>query len=263
MKRLNVFEFLPILLLCIAAVTLIALQVKPLGWVFLFGGALTLLFSSQSFRKDMLLIYIAMLFLGITPITTDISYMHMLEMGVTLGLAVSVPYLVSRFIYKDHHVRFQWHHGRNWYKTEIGYIALTAVISYFVIPFYLKNTNAYLNWSVEPGISNIVRLFIGTNALGIWDELFFVSTVLGILRRYMAFWQANAVQAVLFTSFLFELGFIGWGPLLIYPFALLQGYVFKKTDSLLYVITIHLTLDFILFLALIYAHHPEWMPIFL
>ena len=42
---------------------------------------------------------------------------------------------------------------------------------------------------------------------------------------------ANAMQAVLFTSFL-------------------------------YVITIHLCLDFVLFLALIAAYYPSWMPIF-
>ena len=37
----------------------------------------------------------------------------------------------------------------------------------------------------------------------------------------------------------------------------------KKSKSLFYVITIHLTLDLILFLALIFAHHPLWMPIFI
>ncbi len=263
MKRLKVSEYLSVIFLSIAAVTLIALQMKLIGWMFLLGGALILFFGPKRFAKEISLIYIAMFFLGITPITTDISYGHMIEMSITLGLAVSIPYLTSHYIYKDKLIRFQWHHGRNWYMSEFGYIALTAIIAYFVVPFYLKNSHAYLNWSVEAGVSNIIRLFIGTNALGIWDELFFVNTVLGILRRHLPFWQANGIQAVLFTSFLYELGFVGWGPLLIYPFALLQGFVFKKTDSLLYVITIHLTLDLILFLALIYTHHPTWMPIFL
>jgi membrane protease YdiL (CAAX protease family) len=257
------FGFLNIFWLCISTVVMIGLQIKPEGWVLWAAGLLTLPLVRRDLAKDLALLYLSIAILGFTPITTDISYQHMLEMGGALILAVLIPYLVSRFIYKDYLVRFKFHHGRGWYKLEIAYIFLTAIISYFLLPFYLKNTGAYLNWSVEPGMSNITRLFIGTNALGIWDELFFVSTVLGILRRYLSFTWANIAQATLFTSFLYELGFTGWGFIMIYIFALIQGYVFKRTESLLYVITIHLTLDFILFLALINAHHPTWVPIFL
>src|SRR5438105_3569702 len=127
----------------------------------------------------------------------------------------------------------------------------------------LKSSGSYVNWTVDPGVSNLVRFFIGTNALGIWDELFFVSTVLGLLRRHLAFPIANLTQSILFTSFLYELGFRGWAFLVIFLFALVQGYIFKKTESLFYIITIHLTFDLILYLALIYTHHPSWMPIFI
>ena len=112
-------------------------------------------------------------------------------------------------------------------------------------------------------LAGISLLFIGTNALGIWDELFFIITVLALLRRHLPFFWANAIQAVLFTAFLYELGFRGWAPLAIYPFALLQGIVFKKTHNLLYIIAIHLTIDFVLFLALINAHHPHLVDIFI
>jgi membrane protease YdiL (CAAX protease family) len=77
------------------------------------------------------------------------------------------------------------------------------------------------------------------------------------------FKYANAAQAVIFTLFLFELGFRGWAPFAIFPFALSQGYIFNKTHSLLYVITIHLIIDLVLYLALIHAHYPQWLPIFL
>ena len=262
LHNLRLPEYCSLFTLCISAVILIALQLYPWGWILLLTGFLSLFFCNRDFAKHFLLLFISLAILGITPITTDISYPHMIGMGITLTLAFILPYLVSHFVYKENLIQFQWHHGRNWYKTEILYIVLTAVISYFLLPFYLKSSGAYINWSVEPGISNIIRLFVGTNALGIWDELFFICTVLGILRKYLPFFLANSIQAILFTSFLFELGFTGWGPLMIYPFALLQGYIFQKTDSLLYVITIHLTLDLILFLALIHAHHPTWIPLF-
>lgn len=259
----RIFEYLSLIILAITSVVLIALQIKLAGWFMVLLGLGTLLFCSKQFRKHILLIYISLALLGITPITTDVRYQHMAIMGTTLILSLITPYLISTYIYKEHIIKFQWHHGRNWYTTEILYIFLTAAICYFLLPFFLRDTGSYQNWTVEPGFDNLFRLFIGTNALGLWDELFFVCTVLGILRRYLSFGQANFLQSILFTSFLYELGFRGWGFLMIFVFALIQGYVFKKTDSLIYVITIHLTLDFILYLALIHAHHPDWLPIFL
>lgn len=262
-KQIGLLEWISLILLCLTGIFLVGLQIKPEGWIVCLLGLCVLGWCKRDFAKHIALIYLSLGLLAITPITTDISYWHMLEMSLTLGLAVAIPYMVSRYVFKDNVVHFKWHHGRKWLNKEILYIGFTAVVAYFLLPFYLRNSGAYINWSVSPGLSNIIRLFIGTNGLGIWDELFFVSTVLGILRKYVSFTWANLIQSVLFTSFLFELGFTGWGPLMIWPFALIQGYVFKQTDSLFYVITIHLTLDFILFLALINAHHPTWIPIFI
>lgn len=249
-------------MLCATGVTLIALQLKPAGWLLYFSGLLLLPFVRRELARDMLLIYLSVALLGLTPITTDVAIGHMLVMGTTLALAVAVPYLLSRFAFRDRLVRFQFHHGRRWFRREIVWIFGTGLVAYFLLPYYLKDTGAYLNWTVEPGAGFLTRFFIGTNGLGIWDELFFVSTVLGILRRHFPFLIANLAQAILFTSFLYELGFTGWGPLMIYPFALIQGFVFKKTESLFYIITIHLTYDLVLFFALLNANRPDWVPFF-
>ena len=237
-------------------------QERPVGWLVLGITAVILLGCRRTFAKDVLLLVIAVAVLGVTPITTDISVRHILIMGSTLSIALLLPYLVSRFLYRDYLVRFRFHHGCAWYRHEMLYILFTTGVSYFLLPFFLRSTGSYRYWTVTPDVGAILRLFLGTNALGIWDELFFVSTVLGILRRFFPFLVANAVQAVLFTSFLYELGFRGWGWIMIGIFALIQGEVFRRTDSLFYVITIHLCLDLVLFLALIAAYYPAWMPIF-
>ena len=78
----------------------------------------------------------------------------------------------------------------------------------------------------------IARLFVGVGGVGIWDELFFICTVFALLRRHFRFWQANVLQTIVFVSFLWELGYQAWGPLLTIPFALLQGFIFMKTRSL-------------------------------
>jgi membrane protease YdiL (CAAX protease family) len=258
----NISRYVSVIFMAMSAITLIALQLHPTGWILLSLAGASALFADRKFMREIALIIISLAILGLTPINTHIDIEHMLYMGTALGLAVFVPYGISRFVYRDHAVRFKFWNGRYWYKAEIGYVLFAFVVAFFLLPYYLKSTGSYLNWPSATDFWSIVRLFIGTNALGIWDELFFVSTVLGILRRYFPFSFANFLQAILFTSFLYELGFTGWGPIMIFCFALLQGFIFKKTESLFYIISIHLTVDFILFLALIAAHHPELMPIF-
>jgi hypothetical protein len=47
------------------------------------------------------------------------------------------------------------------------------------------------------------------------------------------------------------------------PFALLQGFIFARTKSLTYVVCVHLLFDLVVFLVLVHAHNPGWLPIFL
>ncbi|MDX1766116.1 MAG: CPBP family intramembrane glutamic endopeptidase [Candidatus Saccharimonadales bacterium] len=263
-KKLDQNQIASLVMLAMTAVVLVAFQQKLIGWS-MYGLAVlfTALGTKANFRKHILLVYLSLALLGLIPITTDITNVNFLRMGSVLVLALVIPFYISRKVFKDGLIRYQFLNGRRWTTKEIGYLIFAAIASYLFLPFYLENTGAYLNWGVENTAESITRLFIGTNALGIWDELFFVSTVLGVLRKYLKFSWANMLQAVLFTSFLYELGFTGWGPLVIYPFALLQGYIFKKSESLLYVIAIHLTIDFFLFLALLNAFHPQLADIFI
>ena len=97
---------------------------------------------------------------------------------------------------------------------------------------------------------------MGVGAIGIWDELFFICTVFVALRRHLADVTANLLQAVVFVSFLWELGYRAWGPVLTIPFALLQAVIFMKTRSLGYVVTVHLLFDAVVFAVLVHAHNP-------
>lgn len=257
------FSYLSLLLILLSGIVLIGLQNKPEGWVLLGISFASLALLKKRKAKDFLLINISLAILGVTEINTEITYSHMFSTAFLLGLAVAIPYLVSTYIYKDDKIRFVFGSMKKWSKKQYHYIGLTAIISYLLIPFYLVNSGAYINWPSEADPSSLIRLFIGTNGLGIWDELFFVIVVLGILKHYYRFWLANIAQAILWTAFLYELGFTGWGPFIVFIFALLQGFVYKKTHSLLYVITIHLTVDFILFLALVNAHNPDYFNFFI
>lgn len=255
-------EYLNIVWLCLSVVILIALQIKLPGFIMLAAGMGLLWLSSREFRKNIALIYASVAVLGLAPIGTSTDFPEGPLMGSALFLAVFIPYYVTTHIYRNDLVRFPFGRGREWKKREAVYVLFTATLGYLLLPAMLRSGDSYLNWEIEPGFFNLAVSYIGLNVVGIWDELFFVSTVLGIFRKHLPFWAANFAQAVFFTSFLYTLGFQGWSPLVIFPFALTQGYIFKQTDSLLYVLTIHLTLDLVLHLTLVYLHHSEWLPFF-
>jgi hypothetical protein len=212
---------------------------------------------------DLALIGVGLTAMSLVPITTDISTEHMAVMGTAMTLAVGIPYAVSRFITKDHAIRFPIRTGQPWTRAEKWYLPAVLVIGYALMPVYMIRTGVYNNWPAVSDVDGIARLFLGTNVLGIWDELFFICTTFTLLRRHLPDWQANLLQAVLFTSFLWELGFHSWAPFFIFPFALLQARLFTVTKSLSYIVSVHLLFDFVLFLVLIHAHNREWIDIFL
>ena len=265
----TLLQVLAVAVLCAFGVSALALQLQ-FSWILWVAGAGVLCACQSDFRNHVGLLYVSLFILSLSPVGTDIHWEPILRFSVMLSLVLLIPWAVSRFLLKTNVVEFRFNWRRRWTTAQVSYVFVAFALSYLLFPWYLKDTSApgflrppaYPNWMVELEPGALGRLFLGTNGLGIWDELFFVNVVFAVLRRYFTFWQANLFQAVLFTAFLFDLGFTGWGPLIIYPFALLQGLVYEKTQSLFYVIVIHLTVDLVLYFALIQAHFPEAVPIF-
>jgi membrane protease YdiL (CAAX protease family) len=256
-------RLVPASLLSVSGFVLFVLENRTAGYVLLAGALALAAIISRSFFTDLALIAVGLIAMSAVPITTDISTEHMLVMGTAMIVAVGIPYFVSRFVTKDYAVRFPLRTGQAWTRAEKWYLPAVVVIGYAMIPVYMIRTGVYNNWPAVNDTDGIVRLFVGTNGLGIWDELFFICTAFTLLRRHLPDWQANLLQAVLFTSFLWELGFHAYAPFFIFPFALLQARLFTITKSLLYIVCVHLLFDFVLFLVLIHAHNREWIDIFL
>jgi hypothetical protein len=254
---------IPAALVSVAGFLLFVREDRLSGFLLL-GAALVLAgMINRRLLMDLALIAVGLTAMSLVPITTDISTQHMAVMGTAMILAVGIPYAVSRFITKDHAIRFPVRTGQPWTRAEKWYLPAVLVIGYALMPVYMIRTGVYNNWPAVSDPEGIARLFLGTNVLGIWDELFFICTAFTLLRRHLPDWQANLLQAVLFTSFLWELGFHAWAPFFIFPFALLQARLFTITRSLSYIVSVHLLFDFVLFLVLIHAHNREWIDIFL
>ena len=254
---------IPAALVSASAVLLFWLEWKPAGYAVLIAGIIIGFLVHRALGRDLLLIGAGLGIISIISVAADISYRNIVIMGTVLALAVIVPYVGSRFVFKDHVVRFPIRTGQKWTRLEKWYLVIVVGLGYLILPLYFIGTGAYLNWPAVSAPDELARLFVGVNAVGIWDELFFICTCFALLRRHFPMWQANLLQAVIFVSFLWELGYKGWGPLMTFPFALLQAWTFTKTKSLTYVVCVHLIFDLVVYLVLVHAHNPEWLRIFL
>lgn len=256
-------KLLPATLLSASGVLLFGIGSDAWGYSVLAASLIVAAIIDRPLFRDLLLIAAGMLIISLVSLDSDISVAHMIEMGSALALAVIVPYVVSRWVYRDHAVRFPINTGQRWSRLERLYLVFIVALGYAILPYYMISTGVYENWPNVSEPDALFRLFVGVNAVGIWDELFFICTTFTLLRRHFPDWQANLLQAFIFSSFLWELGYHSWGPLLTFPFALLQGYTFKRTKSLTYVVCVHLLFDLVLFLVLVHSHNRQWLDIFL
>ena len=216
-----------------------------------------------SLTRDLSLIALGMLIVSAIPLAAELDDLAMIRFTIALGGAVLVPYLVSRFVYRDRAIGFPWRTHRRWNRLQWSWLVLVLFLGWLILPFYFITSGVYQNWPVVDTPDLIARLFVGVGAVGIWDELFFICTVFALLRRHFPDALANVLQAIVFVSFLWELGYRAWGPVLTIPFALLQGFIFLRTHSLAYVVTVHLLFDAVVFGVLVHAHNPGLLPIFL
>lgn len=256
-------KLVPALLLSTSGLLLFGVGNDPAGYSLLALSVLTAVFVEQALARHLGLIGLGMLIISLVPLNADLSMAHMALMGGALACAVLVPWLLSRWGTQERIIRFPVNTGRKWPLAAKLYLLGVVALGYFILPVYLIGTGVYQNWPDASDPTIFWRLFLGVNAVGIWDELFFICTTFTLLRQHFPDWLANLLQAVIFSSFLWEIGYQAWGPLLTFPFALLQGYTFKLTKSLSYVVSVHLIFDFVLFLALVHAHNPDWLPIFM
>lgn len=215
-----------------------------------------------SLLRDLSLIAIGLAVVRTIPLAAELDNWAMLRFSLVLGGAVLLPYLISRFVYKDRATGFPWRAGERWGLLHWGWLAGVLVLGWLILPFYFIGSGVYQNWPMVDTPDLIARLFVGVGAVGIWDELFFICTVFAVLLRHFPGWLANVLQSVVFVSFLWELGYRAWGPLLTIPFALVQGMIFLRTKSLGYVVTVHLLFDAVVFAVLVHAHNPSLFNIF-
>lgn len=206
-------------------------------------------------RLGLLLACIAIL--AAAPIHTGTDTEHFFTLGIPFAAVIVLPAIVlgradpGVIRYRLWPRRFRW--------LDIFYVAISVPLAYGIINWYFR-VNDFMpqQWYLpaEQSEPATLRLFLGINAVGIWDELFFVNTVYAVLRSFLPFRYANLIQAVVYTSVLTDMAFIGVGPILVYLFALTQGSMFEESENLLYVLIMHIVVDYFLFAAIAQGYYP-------
>ncbi|MEA2640084.1 MAG: hypothetical protein QOF51_1478 [Chloroflexota bacterium] len=195
--------------------------------------------------------------LALAPIDTNTSNPHVLELGIPfLAVLIGPAAILGRtdpgvIRYRLLPTRF----GAG----DAALLALSVPLAWASLHLYFAlDPGVAFNWTLppEPDDEALVRLFLGINAVGIWDELFFVNTSFAILRSLYPLGVSNLAQATVYTSVLYRMAFTGPGPFFVGVLALTQAALFERTESLLYVITIHVIVDYFLFQQIVGAHYP-------
>jgi hypothetical protein len=210
-------------------------------------------------RRRMLVLLGCLAILGAANINTSTSTRNFLQLGIPFFLVILLPALILgrtdpgiiRYRLFPEKVR----------RHDVIYTFISIPLAWAILQFYWRvNPELYLNWALplEPDPGEIRRLFLGINMVGIWDELFFVNTVFAVLRSLFRYPVANAVQAVVYTAVLYDMAFTGIGPLIVYFFAWTQGAMFEKSESLIWVLIVHLIVDFFLVAAIVSSHYPDY-----
>ena len=247
---------------CLAAVLQIPLERYPLGGVFWIASLYYALVDAEpAYRRRMGVLLGCIAILTFAPIHTDTSTPHVLRLGAAFLAVVALPaWILSKTdpgVVRNRVLPDRW----RW--LDFLYTLISIPLAWLVLGWYFRVVpHLYRQWSLPTPYDGeaVGALFWGINAVGIWDEFFFVSTVFAILRSVYPFWIANLAQAVVYTAVLYDMAFIGIGPILVYLFALTQGKMFEKSDNLLYVLIVHLIVDYFLFANIVAGHYPGTTP---
>ncbi len=235
-----------------------------LGWPLMIGAMVIARWREPSgtwWRTTVLLSYlIVVLFLA--RIDGDTGDKHVLELALALGVGILlIPALLAKYWLREP-LDYSWFNGR-WTPRMWLWLPAGFGLGFAFMWVYFNHLTPTLHHSWPLPLTGerteaMWRLFWGCNFVGVWDELAFINFVFVLLSRHFRFREANLAQAVFFTSFLHEMAFVGWGPVVIYAFALVQGTTYRRTGSLFYIVILHLIIDSVLFYMIVNRWYPGW-----
>jgi membrane protease YdiL (CAAX protease family) len=206
-------------------------------------------------KRAYLTLIVPIIILSIAPISTNLALPRMFILGLFLLSVIIIPPLILQ---RKDVITFKfWPDKLD--PVDVFYTLLSIPLAWagFALYFYLSPQVPF-NWKQPQTPDNVelFKLFMGINAVGIWDELFFINICFAVLRYLFPFRIANPAQAVIYTSVLYDMAFTGWGPVFVGVLALTQGVMYERSKVLIWVLIVHLIVDYFLFQAIVTRYYP-------
>ncbi len=264
------------------ATAVLWIPLERFAWGLPFAVAFAFLVANEApvRRRRFLALASSVAILAVAPIHTGLAPDHFLSLGLAFAAAIAVP----AWLLRDDRIAQPGReplHGqpvddgepaddepvitfrlfpRRLDRLDVAYTALSVPLAWAGVQLYFRvlAPEVPANWPLgpEPDGGELLRLFLGINGVGIWDELFFVNVGYAVLRAlYPARW-ANPLQSVLYTAVLYDMAFRGAGWPLVTLFALTQGAMYERSRALLWVLIAHLVVDYWLFQGIVEAAYP-------
>ena len=257
MSLASLNKFIPLICLLLVVVLWVSLESYLIGIIPALGFLLSVSKESSERRLCYLALASAIIILSFAPIHTGLSNSHFLILSTCFALAIVLP---SVILWHKDVITFNLF-PKQVDKVDLFYTILSIPLAWgvFILYFRILNPEVPFNWMqpTKPENEQLFRLFLGINGVGIWDELFFINISYAIIRKLFYFWPANLAQAVIYTGVLWDMAFKGFGILFVYIFAITQGAMYERSKVLLWVLVVHLIVDYFLFQAIVSAHYPE------
>ena len=139
---------IPALFVCLAAPAFFVVRLPWLGWALLAAGMLVAWLvrgrtdaeaeasrasapappegaatRTPSLVRDLSLIALGLLIVSAIDLAAELDNLAFLRFTLALGGAVAVPYVVSRFVYRDYAIRFPWRGGGRWTTFQWSWLA--------------------------------------------------------------------------------------------------------------------------------------------
>ena len=255
------------MLVCFGATTILIIPAQAILPGLILAAVSAWLIGSDpepKLRRRLSILLGCVILLGLVDINPSTSNENFVKLGIPFFLVVFIPAVIQHFGDRGI-IRYRFW-PKVWRKQDIIYTILSIPLAWLVLKGYEWGNRFFLedelfrHWALpeDPDTGEIRRLFIGINLVGIWDELFFVNTAFALLRSLFAFRIANIMQAIIYTAVLYDMAFTGLGIGIVFAFAWTQGAMFEKSESLLWVLIVHLIVDYFLVAFIVQTYYPDY-----
>ena len=120
----------------VSAFLMFGIQHQPSGYAVLAVSIVVAFLVDRDLGKSLSLIGFGIGVIGLISLEADISYGNIVLMGSVLVVAVVVPYIVDRFVFRRHTIRFPVRTGRRWTRAERWYVVIVVGLAWIIMPFY-------------------------------------------------------------------------------------------------------------------------------